>query len=83
MLCGINFCFNLIRDVVLVGVSDERNSEDRQQPVRIQRAEALGCFHHASRRPADRGNSYRGGEAAQLAPFLARSQAPSGDRLGS
>jgi hypothetical protein len=43
MLCGINFCFNLIRDVMLVGVSDKRNSEDRQQPVRFKRRKPLAA----------------------------------------
>jgi hypothetical protein len=35
-------------------VSDKGSSEDRQQPVGFQTAQALGRFHHACRRPAER-----------------------------
>jgi hypothetical protein len=36
MLCGISFCFNVIRDVMLVVMSDKRCSEDQELLVAFQ-----------------------------------------------
>jgi hypothetical protein len=52
MLCGIGLRFNLLGGDVFGRVSDKGSSEDREQPVGFQTAEALGRFHHAGRRPA-------------------------------
>src|SRR4029077_18241158 len=54
MLCGIGLRFNLLGGDVFGRVSDKGSSEDREQPVGFQTAEALGRFHHACRRPAER-----------------------------
>ena len=54
MLCGIGLRFNLLGGYVFGRVSDKGSSEDREQPVGFQTAEALGRFHHACRRPAER-----------------------------
>ena len=53
MLCGFGSRFNLLGGDVFGRVSDKRSSEDREQPVGFQTAEALGRFHHACRRPAE------------------------------
>jgi hypothetical protein len=53
MLCGIGFRFNLLGGDVFGRVSDKGSSEDWEQPVGFQTAEALGRFHHAGRRPAE------------------------------
>jgi hypothetical protein len=52
MLCGIGWRFNLFGGDVYGRVSDKGSSEDREQLVGFQAAEALGRFHHACRRPA-------------------------------
>ena len=57
MLCGICLRFNLLGGDVFGRVSDKGSSEDREQPVGFQTAEALGRFHHAGRRPAERHGS--------------------------
>jgi hypothetical protein len=54
MLCGIGLRFNLLRNGVLAGVSDKRSLEDRELPVGPQSTKALGCFHHAGSRTAQR-----------------------------
>src|SRR5580704_7914341 len=54
MLCGIGLRFNLFGGDVFGRVSDKGSSEDWEQPVGFQTAEALGRFHHACRRPAER-----------------------------
>ena len=53
MLCGIGLRFNLFGGDVF-GRVDKGSSEDWEQPVGFQTAEALGRFHHACRRPAER-----------------------------
>jgi hypothetical protein len=40
-------------------VSDKGSFEEREQPVGFQTAEALGRFHHACRRPAERHGGIR------------------------
>jgi hypothetical protein len=43
MLCGIGLRFNLLGGDVFGRVSDKRSSEDREQPVGFQSAEALAA----------------------------------------